>query len=386
VDRGVGAERQSPLETVQWELTRRCEQLCQLCFLSDSERSSEQLSTEECLRVVDELAAMDVQHVHLFGGEAHLRSDYLEILEAVASKGINVALTSGSPRFPIDEVARVAGDKISHVMLSIDGLEATHDELRNCPGSFSGILSILEKVRSHDIPCGVSTQVNRRNLRELKTLTKLLFMMGIRLWHTQITEPFGRARSHFDKVLQPYELPNVVEILVSIKQEALRQGISIKLGNNIGYNTDSIRWLREDDNGVDATGCKQGLTYLAIQADGTIKGCASCASGIGTCQSNIRTTSLREIWNRNEEFDWTRNRSAARLWGYCGECEHGESCYGGCVQTSQALFGRPGNNPYCGFRVHQLAAKGVRERVDIDEQKQLHVTQEAVPGDDGAQE
>ncbi len=385
MDPGNESSPRRHLDTVQWELTRRCEQLCKLCFIADDDRASGQLSTGECMRIVNELAAMDVKHVHLFGGEAHLRSDFLEIVEAIAARGINIALTSGSPRLPIDDVVRAAGDRLSHVMLSIDGLETTHDELRNSVGSFAGILGCLDRVRALGIPCGISTQVNRCNLSELETLTKLLFMMGIHLWHAQLTEPFGRARSHLEMVLQPYELPEAVDTLVRIKNEATRQGVPVKLGNNIGYNTERIRALRSDTTSVDSTGCQQGLSYLAIEAGGGVKGCASCESGIGTRRSNVKRLSLREIWECNAEFDWTRNRSEKRLWGFCGECVHARSCHGGCVQSSQALFGKPGNNPYCEYRVLELAAKGIRERIELDEQMGLRVIEESVPAANGAQ-
>jgi hypothetical protein len=36
---------------------------------------------------------------------------------------------------------------------------------------------------------------------------------------------------------------------------------------------------------------------------------------------------------------------------------------GGCSFTAHALFGRPGNNPYCHFRARTLAAEGKRERL-----------------------
>ena len=36
---------------------------------------------------------------------------------------------------------------------------------------------------------------------------------------------------------------------------------------------------------------------------------------------------------------------------------------GGCTFTSHALFGRPGNNPYCHFRARSLAKEGKRERL-----------------------
>ena len=40
-----------------------------------------------------------------------------------------------------------------------------------------------------------------------------------------------------------------------------------------------------------------------------------------------------------------------------------ETCLGGCSFTAHALFGRPGNNPYCHFRARELAKRGQRERL-----------------------
>ncbi len=38
-------------------------------------------------------------------------------------------------------------------------------------------------------------------------------------------------------------------------------------------------------------------------------------------------------------------------------------CLAGCTFTAHALFGRPGNNPYCHYRARTLAAQGRRERL-----------------------
>jgi hypothetical protein len=39
-------------------------------------------------------------------------------------------------------------------------------------------------------------------------------------------------------------------------------------------------------------------------------------------------------------------------------------CRGGCTWMATALFGRPGNNPYCHHRALELARGGLRERVE----------------------
>lgn len=353
------------LETVQWELTRRCDQNCQMCCLGGPQSGAGELTTEECLDLIGQFAPLGVREVHVFGGEAYLRRDLRLMMRELARAGMHIALTSGGRRFPADllrdEEIRPA---IAHVLLSIDGLEATHDGLRGTPGSFSAALTSLHDLRQSGIPVGVATQINRRNLHELATLVEFLACMGVSFWHAQLTEPFGNARARIDDLLQPGELPHALDVLLGIKRGIRRRAMLVKPGNNIGYNASRSNALRADLTGHEAyTGCRQGLSYLAIQPDGTVKGCASCATGTDPVRHNIRERSLSAIWNDTQSFLWTRQWSKDQLWGFCAECEYALTCRGGCVQTSQALFGRPGNNPYCEHRVLQLAAHDIQESI-----------------------
>jgi len=355
------------LDTVQWEVTRRCDQRCEMCCLGGPQSGIGELTTAECLLLIDQFAALEVREVQVFGGEAYLRPDFPLILRRLTRAGIRIALTSGGRRFPTelleDEEIRPA---ISHVLLSLDGLEATHDSLRGTAGSFNAALRTMHGLLRNRIPVGVTTQINRRNLRELPTLADFLGRLGIVFWHAQLTEPFGNARSRLDDLLQPSELLNALDVLVRVKRSARRQRMLVKPGNNIGYNGPRSNALRADLTGHEAyTACRQGLSYLAIQPDGTVKGCASCAAGTDAVRHSIRERPLAAIWNDGKSFVWTRQWSPDQLWGFCAECTYAPVCRGGCVQTSQALFGRPGNNPYCEHRVLQLAARGISESLEL---------------------
>jgi len=349
------------LGIVQWELTRRCDLSCGLCFLGEHRAGHDELSTGQALDLIEQCAELDVKQIHLFGGEAYLRSDFLQIVRAIADRGIRLTFTTGGYRFPVEDVVQAAGDLISLFVFSIDGLESVHDMLRGRAGSFAAVMRSLEKALHYGIDCGVSTQLNRRTLGNLGSLAQLLFLLELRLWHIQLTEPFGRAATKLDDLLQPYELPRAFDVLCGIKQKSRRYSVVVKPGNNIGYFTGRTLKLRQDLGPFG--GCRQGLAYLAVQSDGIVKGCAGCARGIGTKVRNIKNTTLAEIWSEADVFAWTRYPERNLPWGFCAECPYRDPCRGGCVQTSQALFGRPGNNPYCDYRVSCLAEEGRRERI-----------------------
>jgi radical SAM protein with 4Fe4S-binding SPASM domain len=353
------------LEVVQWEVTRRCDQNCRMCCLGGPGNKGEELSTAECLDLIEQFSALGVREVHLFGGEAYLRPDFTLLLRRLASRAMKISLTTGGRRFPVEALCDPEiRPAVEHVLLSIDGLEKTHDALRGTPGGFDAALATLLALRRERLPVGVTSQINRRNMFELETLGEFLARLGVGFWHVQLTEPFGNARLRIDELLQPSDLPGALDILLRIRRSVRRLGMWLRPGNNLGYHGPRSRALRSRAAfGEEYRNCRQGIRYVALQPDGTVKGCASCAAGIDTVHHSVRARSLAAIWNDEASFAWTRRWSPERLWGFCASCEHATLCRAGCIQTSQALFGRPGNNPYCEHRVLWLNARGMREEV-----------------------
>ena len=101
---------------------------------------------------------------------------------------------------------------------------------------------------------------------------------------------------------------------------------------------------------------------MGLESDGAVKGCPSLQTADYT-GGNLRERSIASIWNDSSELSFTRGRTTDSLWGFCKTCPFAEQCLGGCSFTSHALFGRPGNNPYCHFRARSLAKQGKRERL-----------------------
>jgi radical SAM protein with 4Fe4S-binding SPASM domain len=110
------------------------------------------------------------------------------------------------------------------------------------------------------------------------------------------------------------------------------------------------------------TGCGAGQTVLALEADGTVKGCPSLAT-VGFAGGNVRDWKLADIWHNSREIHFGRLRSVEDLWGFCRTCYYADACRGGCTWTSHSLLGVPGNNPYCHHRALALDKQGLRERV-----------------------
>ena len=80
---------------VVWELTLACDLKCMHCGSRAGHRRSDELSTSECLEVVEALARLGTREISLIGGEAYLRKDFTEIIHAIHDRGIYCAIQTG---------------------------------------------------------------------------------------------------------------------------------------------------------------------------------------------------------------------------------------------------------------------------------------------------
>ena len=86
---------QPRLQLVAWEITRSCNLYCAHCRASaDCGPWEDELSLEECYRVVDEILAVGNPIIILTGGEPLAREDVLTIGKYAVSKGITPKLFS----------------------------------------------------------------------------------------------------------------------------------------------------------------------------------------------------------------------------------------------------------------------------------------------------
>ena len=320
------------------------------------------MTTDEALRVVQQLGECGVREVALIGGEAYLRDDWEIVARAITEAGIYCSMVTGGRGLDAALASRIRKSGIVSVAVSIDGLEAAHDQQRGIAGSFRSALNALDHLHRAGIKVSVNTQLNRLSLPDLELLLEVLKARHIWAWGVQITVAMGRAADNPDWLLQPYELLDLFPRLASMQQRCVNSGIRFAPGNNIGYFGPFEQVLR---GGVSGTGywngCQAGEKTLGIEADGTLKGCPSLPT-TPYAGGNLKHQSLRELL-REPPLRVIQERSTSDLWGYCQECYYADICKAGCTWTSHVLFGKPGNNPYCHYRALQFQKEGLQERL-----------------------
>ncbi len=354
--------RNVPVHVV-WEITLACDLKCLHCGSRAGKKRESELTTAECLDVVDALARLSAREVTLIGGEAYLRNDWVDIVRAVRAQGMRCAIQTGGKNLTEARLSAAVQAGLQGIGVSIDGLAPLHDELRGVPGSFEKAIEAVRLARAQGIGAGVNTQIGARTMPHLPALMDAIIAAGATHWQIQLTVAMGNAVDNDSVLLQPYQLAELMPLLGRLYHAGLERGLLMVVGNNIGYYGPYEHVLRGvGDESIHWTGCAAGQNVLGIEADGTIKGCPSLRTD-GYAGGNVRDARLEDLWNHAEELHFGRMRSVEDLWGFCRTCYYADVCRGGCTWTADSLFGRPGNNPYCHHRVLQLESRGLRERV-----------------------
>jgi radical SAM protein with 4Fe4S-binding SPASM domain len=345
------------------ETTQRCDHACIFYGSRAGARRDAELTTEEIRDIVSQLAEMGTESVDFSGGETYLRDDWLELIRAVAETRMDCSLiTAGRAMTPERaRAARAAG--LARASVSIDGLESTHDALRRVTGSFRQAFAALQYLRESGVEVGCNTQVSAANWRDLRPLSDLLAKEQLYGWQIQLMIPMGRGADIPDLWLQPFDLLEVVPAIAEVIEHCAELGFRVYAGDNVGYFGPHEAVLRRyTSRDRHSLGCAAGLVAIGVAPNGDVKGC-SALDGERFRAGNVRMDALADLWRDAPELNFNCESAQTDLWGYCSTCYYRQVCRAGCPSTSTALFGKPGNNPYCHHRALEHAACGTRERL-----------------------
>ncbi|MBI5848058.1 MAG: radical SAM protein [Nitrospirae bacterium] len=137
-------------------ITRKCNAKCPFCFHLRSEdaqtASDQELSSEEIRKFSSSLG--NLLWLAFSGGEIYLRDDLPEISRIFYKNNKpsimlfpTNGMLPGRIREMTEQILKDCSKSIIAVKLSLDGLNETHDRLRNTPGSFSKTIETYQRLK-----------------------------------------------------------------------------------------------------------------------------------------------------------------------------------------------------------------------------------------------
>jgi radical SAM protein with 4Fe4S-binding SPASM domain len=298
---------------VHWMATYRCNSSCVYCEASADDKRPDELTTEEIVRVLDDLAALRVKRFFVTGGEPLLRKDLFPVLGKARRRGMTVSIITNSllwRRYAKDlEAARLAS-----IWTSVDGLAETHDRNRGVAGAFGTTLDAIRFYRKIEVPRRVvNTMVHPGILEELPELLAALRDAGINQWRLALATPVGRASDN-QWALSHDQIERLFRFV-----EGKRREFDIELSEELGY----LGCLDTTTRNTPFI-CPSGLSFCVIMPNGHVLPC-QIVYDTAYSEGNVRDRSFREIWLRG--FEKYRK---VELMGECATCIHRQACGGGC--------------------------------------------------------
>jgi MoaA/NifB/PqqE/SkfB family radical SAM enzyme len=146
---------------VAWNLTRRCNLECAHCYISagPSERATHELDTAACLRIVDELLAVNPNPLLILsGGEPLLRDDLSVIARHASRGGATVVVGTNGTLLTDERIGMLKDAGVRGVAVSVDSLRPTyHDNFRHGAGSLAATQAALGRLRAQGIDFIIQT-------------------------------------------------------------------------------------------------------------------------------------------------------------------------------------------------------------------------------------
>ena len=327
---------------VVWNFTYKCNLKCKHCYLDAGDNSKRDLSTEEAIKVVDQLADFGVTSLAFSGGEPLTRKDFFEVAKHAVDKGLYVSMATNGTLLTEENVRKLKEIGLHYVEVSVDGIDAkTHDRFRGIDGAFDKTIQGLKNCLKQDICTCVAVTGTKDNLTEIPAVLEMAENMGIDRFTLFNFIPVGRGKDivagdpspqereqllcYLNKKLSEHPKIAILSTTPQLARVALQaqsptqEDLIMPLAHMEATKISKRAKALADFIG----GCGAGRLYCAISPEGNVQPCVFMPLVVG----NLTKEKLADIWLKSPVFNNLRNRE--KLKGRCGKCEYKFVC-GGC--------------------------------------------------------
>ncbi len=315
---------------VAWEVTRRCPLACQHCRAGAKDRAYEgELTTAECLRVLDSLAGFGRPMIIWTGGEPMYRPDILDLVRGATARDLRSVMAPCGTLVTREALLALKDAGVAACSFSLDGATAeAHDAFRGVAGAFANVTRAMDVAAEIGMPFQVNTTVSRLNRDTLPAIRAEAVARGARTLDLFFLVPVGRGAELRDLALSPDETETVLRWAfemdrlgpIRVRETCAPQAVRI--------------WHTLGRPGHPPAGCMGGRGFVFISHTGVLQPCGFL---------DVPSGALRDFG-----FDFKRAYDASpvfrdlaqpdRYGGACGACAFRTGC-GGCRARAYAATG-----------------------------------------------
>lgn len=338
---GMGPHAFSAPLYVAWEISHRCNARCLHCYSASGPDAdcSLDLTTEEGLGVIDQLADAGVLVLALSGGEPMLRSDWHQLAARAVTRGLSVNIGTNGTTVTERRADQLRDLGVQSVTVSLDSHRPdVHNHFRQLRGLYDRTLTAIERLVNRGIRVVVGFTPTRLNWADGPEVIALAERLGASAVNLSEYVPAGRGP--LSLALEPEELASVLQTWIRLREEYRGR-------LDVIWHDCRVGMLVSEEEKRKYVGCGAGRLVARICPDGAVTPCVFLPTVIG----RLREQSFREMWSESELLRSFRVRHGA-IAGNCGDCAFLSTC-GGCRAVAYAYSGDPlAGDPHCWVRMN----------------------------------
>ena len=349
-----------------FEVTYRCNLRCDMCHYLEIIEETEskktyknELSSEEVKKAIAKLPRFSL--ITFTGGEAFMKSDFMDILECATKRHKVHIITNGTTLSDkvVEDLMRLRlkstwGSGLFYMGVSLEGGEELHDTITTIPGSFKKTTQGLERLvarrkemKSRFPLIHVTCVINRGNVRELVPLYEYSSKLGVNVANYVLSSPatywHGKDYDqdvHLQRPTQPVEeiepilLREQLELLQSKSEENKTQ---LRFSPNYITVDEIVRYYSNKSSHEDYR-CYIPWTKVAFSAYGDVFSCPHYRVG------NVNDGDSSPAW-QSDRIQGFREKLKA------------EGVFPGCLGCCQSEY--VGSTPLAGEAITESKVKRV---------------------------
>jgi pyrroloquinoline quinone biosynthesis protein E len=336
------------------ELSYKCPLHCPYCSnplsIGDAKYSDE-LSTEDWIRVFHEAGDLGVLQLALTGGEPLVRKDAEELTRASKDAGLySNLITAGTP-FTRKRAQALKEAGLDNVQISIQDSDPISSDRIAGTKSFAKKIEAAHLARELGFPLTINVVLHRQNLDRIEEIIQLAEDLDARRVELANSQYQGWAAINRTALMPTRaQLEHGEEVV-----KAARERIGPKM---------EILWVLPDYYEEYPKPCMGGWgrDAMVIAPNGDVLPCQAASTIPDLEFENVRDKPLAEIWFESDAFN--RFRGTDWMLEPCRSCplDRQEVDFGGCRCQALALLGdASATDPVCHFSPHHSLIVDARE-------------------------
>lgn len=307
-------------------LTHYCNLRCSFCCYRPFQGTGNRdLTTDQWLNIIDELAELKVFQVKLLAGEPLIRQDLKVILQHIVCRNMRFTLNTNGTLLT-DELAQFIAQtgRADEIQISIDGLEKHHDEIRGS-GNWNKAVNAVKLLKKYGVPVKINMVLTTSNYSGcVEASSYLLKNTGADVLRiSSVSDEFNDLAPAQDRLSDSQYTEVMLQIVKLKKQFPNITSSFLERYEQITHPSVQDGFRR----------CSTPYKSITIRADGAVIACPNALEYIlGWCGKD----DLLNIWQKSQTITKFRKEieDGTALGGDCCGCKYIRYC-GQCCPAAR---------------------------------------------------